>query len=132
MKTFIVCVIIPDNFTFVEICLCLSCLFLIVFCEISCLPYCWCGYNYNEISFHFPHVILAELCCAAQIKGTWGVGKSCLCNRFVREEADDYYPDHTSILSQSDFGGRVVNNDHFLYWGEVVKQVLNVCADLFC
>ncbi|CAK8692908.1 unnamed protein product [Clavelina lepadiformis] len=57
-----------------------------------------------------------------QIKGTSGVGKSCLCNRFVREEADAYYPDHTSVLSQSDFGGRVVNNDHFLYWGEVTKQ----------
>jgi len=22
---------------------------------------------------------------------------------------------------QSDFSGRVVNNDHFLYWGDVVK-----------
>ena len=58
-----------------------------------------------------------------KVKGTSGVGKSCLCNRFVREDADDYYPDHTSVLSQSDFGGRVVNNDHFLYWGEVSKQV---------
>nr|CAB3222851.1 rho GTPase-activating protein 35 [Phallusia mammillata] len=57
-----------------------------------------------------------------QYKGSCGVGKSCLCNRFVREQADNYYLDHTSVLSQSDFGGRVVNNDHFLYWGEVNKQ----------
>ncbi|KAJ0004384.1 hypothetical protein NQD34_010598 [Periophthalmus magnuspinnatus] len=52
-------------------------------------------------------------------KGQCGVGKSCLCNRFVRPSADDFYLDHTSVLSTSDFGGRVVNNDHFLFWGEV-------------
>ncbi|XP_041729229.1 rho GTPase-activating protein 35 [Coregonus clupeaformis] len=51
-------------------------------------------------------------------KGQCGVGKSCLCNRFVRPSADDFYLDHTSVLSTSDFGGRVVNNDHFLFWGE--------------
>ena len=22
---------------------------------------------------------------------------------------------------QSDFSGRVVNNDHFLYWGDIIK-----------
>ncbi|XP_064634058.1 rho GTPase-activating protein 190-like isoform X4 [Lineus longissimus] len=54
-------------------------------------------------------------------KGPVGVGKSCLCNRFMRPLADDYHTDHISVLSQSDFGGRVVNNDHFLYWGEVTK-----------
>ncbi|XP_036397709.1 rho GTPase-activating protein 5 [Megalops cyprinoides] len=52
-------------------------------------------------------------------KGNCGVGKSCLCNRYVRPKADDYYSEHTSVLSTIDFGGRVVNNDHFLYWGEV-------------
>ncbi|KAL4613054.1 rho GTPase-activating protein 5 [Arapaima gigas] len=52
-------------------------------------------------------------------KGNCGVGKSCLCNRYVRPKADDYYMEHTSVLSTIDFGGRVVNNDHFLYWGEV-------------
>ncbi|XP_028839327.1 rho GTPase-activating protein 35 [Denticeps clupeoides] len=52
-------------------------------------------------------------------KGQCGVGKSCLCNRFVRPSADDFHLDHTSVLSTSDFGGRVVNNDHFLFWGEV-------------
>uniref|UniRef100_UPI00398E596B rho GTPase-activating protein 5 isoform X1 n=1 Tax=Pristiophorus japonicus TaxID=55135 RepID=UPI00398E596B len=52
-------------------------------------------------------------------KGTSGVGKSCLCNRYVHSKADDYYPEHTSVLSTIDFGGRVVNNDHFLFWGDV-------------
>ncbi|KAL0810130.1 hypothetical protein ABMA28_010927 [Loxostege sticticalis] len=55
-------------------------------------------------------------------KGQLGVGKSCLCNRFVRTHADDYNVDHISVLSQSDFSGRVVNNDHFLYWGSVQKD----------
>lgn len=54
-------------------------------------------------------------------KGSMGTGKSCLCNRFVRPFADDYHTDHISVLSQSDFNGRVVNNDHWLYWGEVSK-----------
>nr|XP_014343897.1 PREDICTED: rho GTPase-activating protein 35 isoform X2 [Latimeria chalumnae] len=56
-------------------------------------------------------------------KGQCGVGKSCVCNRFVRPSADDFYLDHTSVLSTSDFGGRVVNNDHFLYWGEVTRPL---------
>ncbi|XP_075218370.1 rho GTPase-activating protein 190 isoform X2 [Lycorma delicatula] len=55
-------------------------------------------------------------------KGAVGVGKSCLCNRFMRSLADDYSVDHISVLSQTDFSGRVVNNDHFLYWGEVSKS----------
>ena len=77
-----------------------------------------------------------------------GIGKSCLCNRFVAPLADDFHIDHISVLSQvsrvrtgaspsaktlvsvtlikhftfqSDFSGRVVNNDHFLYWGDIVK-----------
>ncbi|XP_069500678.1 rho GTPase-activating protein 35 isoform X2 [Ambystoma mexicanum] len=56
-------------------------------------------------------------------KGQCGIGKSCLCNRFVRPSADNFYLDHTSVLSTSDFGGRVVNNDHFLFWGEVVRSL---------
>lgn len=56
-------------------------------------------------------------------KGPTGVGKSCLCNRFVRPRADDYHTDHISVLSQTDFGGRVVNNDHFLYWGEARRPL---------
>lgn len=33
-------------------------------------------------------------------KGHAGVGKSCLCNRFMRSLADDYNVDHISVLSQ--------------------------------
>ncbi|XP_037919567.1 rho GTPase-activating protein 190 isoform X4 [Hermetia illucens] len=55
-------------------------------------------------------------------KGQMGVGKSCLCNRFIRPLTDDYFIDHISVLSQTDFSGRVVNNDHFLYWGEVKRN----------
>lgn len=33
-------------------------------------------------------------------KGAVGVGKSCLCNRFMRFLADDYNVDHISVLSQ--------------------------------
>lgn len=47
-----------------------------------------------------------------------GAGKSCLCNRFVRPKRDDLCLNHTSLLNHSDFGSSVVNNDHFLYWGE--------------
>ncbi|CAB3372513.1 Hypothetical predicted protein [Cloeon dipterum] len=54
-------------------------------------------------------------------KGHSGVGKSCLCNRFVRSDADEYNVEHISVLSQMDFSSRVINNDHFLYWGEVLK-----------
>lgn len=68
------------------------------------------------------NVAVVGLSGSEQVKGSCGVGKSCLCNRFVREEADNYFPDHTSVLSQSDFSGRIVNNDHFLYWGEVIKN----------
>ncbi|XP_032821017.1 rho GTPase-activating protein 5-like [Petromyzon marinus] len=54
-------------------------------------------------------------------KGSCGVGKSCLSNRFIRPKADDYHTEHTSILSQIDFSGRVVNNDHYLYWGRTTR-----------
>lgn len=33
-------------------------------------------------------------------KGVTGVGKSCLCNRFIRPQADNYHVDHISVLSQ--------------------------------
>ena len=55
--------------------------------------------------------------------GSVGVGKSCFCNRFVRPQQDDYETNHISLLSQTDFGGRVVNNDHFLYWGDATKTL---------
>lgn len=36
-------------------------------------------------------------------KGQIGVGKSCICNRFVRPQTDDYCIDHISVLSQVSF-----------------------------
>ncbi|XP_033638413.1 rho GTPase-activating protein 5-like isoform X3 [Asterias rubens] len=69
------------------------------------------------------HIAVVGLSGDERTKGSVGVGKSCLCNRFVRPHADDFYKDHISIISQIDFSGRVINNDHFLYWGEVNKQL---------
>ena len=36
-------------------------------------------------------------------KGQLGVGKSCLCNRFIKSLADDYHVEHISVLSQVSF-----------------------------
>ena len=52
-----------------------------------------------------------------------GAGKSVLCNRFVRPKRDDLCLNHSSIMTNSDFGSSVVNNDHFLYWGEKVAAL---------
>ncbi|XP_008482595.1 rho GTPase-activating protein 190 [Diaphorina citri] len=72
-------------------------------------------------STKFFNVSVVGLSGTEKEKGAVGIGKSCLCNRFIRNIADDYNVDHISVLSQSDFSGRVVNNDHFLYWGETTK-----------
>lgn len=42
-------------------------------------------------------------------KGQLGVGKSCLCNRFVRTDADDYNVDHISVLSQVSYNNVNLN-----------------------
>eukprot|EP00080_Pristionchus_pacificus_P010918 PDM70938.1 rga-5 [Pristionchus pacificus] len=58
-----------------------------------------------------------------RVKGSLGVGKSLLCNRFVRGHHDDFFLDHSSTLSQTDFSGSpVINNDHWLYWGERILE----------
>ena len=49
-----------------------------------------------------------------------GAGKSYLCNRFVRPKKDDLKLNHPSVLNHSEFGTNVINNTHFLYWGEKV------------
>lgn len=68
------------------------------------------------------HVSVIGLSGLDHEKNLYGVGKSCLCNRFVRPLADEYILEHSSVYSSSDFAGRVINNDHYLYWGSVVKQ----------
>lgn len=51
-----------------------------------------------------------------------GVGKSCLCYRFVYPRLDDYVDDHQSLLALHEFQSNVINNNHFLYWGSVIKH----------
>lgn len=60
-----------------------------------------------------------------QEKRLFGVGKSCFCNRLVRLGEDDYYQNHASIFSTSDFVGSVLNSDHFLYWGTAERTLEN-------
>ena len=48
---------------------------------------------------------------------TNGVGKSCLCCRFIHPGVDDYVPDHPSLLALHEFESGVVCTDSFLYWG---------------
>lgn len=51
-----------------------------------------------------------------------GVGKSCLCYRFVHPGFDDYVDNHQSILALHEFESQAINRDHFLYWGSVFKH----------
>lgn len=51
-----------------------------------------------------------------------GVGKSSLCNRFVRPEA--YSETHDSIVSKEEWReGPVTNGDHFIYWGAATRHL---------
>ena len=51
-----------------------------------------------------------------------GVGKSSLCNRFVRPEA--YSERHASVVSEGEWlNGAVFNGDHFIYWGAANKNL---------
>ena len=51
-----------------------------------------------------------------------GVGKSCLCNRFVRP--DSFTTEHSSRLSPEEWTDNpVYNGDHFLYWGAATRRL---------
>ncbi|CAO4372767.1 unnamed protein product [Caenorhabditis nigoni] len=64
------------------------------------------------------NVIVVGVSGSETVKGPSGVGKSLLCNRFVRPAADEFHREHSSVLSQIDFcGSPVINKDHWLYWG---------------
>lgn len=52
-----------------------------------------------------------------------GAGKSCLCNRLIQSTHDKLHSDHTSVLNLSEFGSNIINNTHFLYWGEKVTAL---------
>ncbi|KII63388.1 Rho GTPase-activating protein 190 [Thelohanellus kitauei] len=47
------------------------------------------------------------------------VGKSLLCNRFIRPAFDDFVIEHDSIYEHTHIYGPVINKDNFLYWGTV-------------
>ena len=52
-----------------------------------------------------------------------GVGKSCLCNRFVRPEAYSE-TEHNSIMDEEKWmKNSVFNGDHFIYWGAANKHL---------
>ena len=52
-----------------------------------------------------------------------GVGKSCLCNRFVRPEAYSE-TEHSSIMDEDSWlSNSVFNGDHFVYWGAANKHL---------
>ncbi|KAI1726314.1 rhoGAP domain-containing protein [Ditylenchus destructor] len=68
---------------------------------------------------HVNTLAIIGLSGADTVKGAAGVGKSTLCNRLVRPHFCDFNIEHCSYLSQADFAcSRVINNDHWLYWGE--------------
>ena len=46
-----------------------------------------------------------------------GIGKSCLCYRFVHPGYDDYVAEHPSLLALHEFESPVINSVHFVYWG---------------
>ena len=48
-----------------------------------------------------------------------GVGKSCICNRFIHPE--NYCEEHSSEISAEDWEGSVVCSEHFIYWGAATK-----------
>ena len=55
--------------------------------------------------------------------GSEGVGKSCLCNRFVRPEAYSE-SEHSSVMDQETWvSNGVFNGDHFIYWGAANKHL---------
>lgn len=53
-------------------------------------------------------------------KGQTGVGKSLLCNRLVRPHYNDFVTQHITNLSQADFCSPVINQEHWLYFGDVM------------
>lgn len=51
-----------------------------------------------------------------------GIGKSCLCFRFMHPGHDEYISDHPSLLALHEFESPAINNVHFLYWGSTIKS----------
>ena len=51
-----------------------------------------------------------------------GIGKSCLCCRFIHPAVDDYIADHPSLLALHEFESHVVATEPFLYWGNRIME----------
>ena len=66
-------------------------------------------------------VRVAVVGCPTSVLGdnSTGVGKSCLCNRFLQHEG--YSEEHPSRVTVQEWEGSVINEDHFLYWGATTK-----------
>lgn len=54
-----------------------------------------------------------------------GIGKSCLCNRFVRSEAysEEHQQDCSEVSQDEWTKNPVLNGDHFIYWGAANKHL---------
>jgi GTPase SAR1 family protein len=52
-----------------------------------------------------------------------GIGKSCLCCRFIHPDFEDYTDQHESLLALHEFTDPVINNVHFLYWGTIDRNL---------
>ena len=52
-----------------------------------------------------------------------GIGKSCLCCRFIHPDFEDYTDQHDSLLALHEFTDPVINNVHFLYWGSIDRNL---------
>ena len=72
---------------------------------------------------HSVNVCIVGLSGNENVKGVEGVGKSCLCSRFLAKEYDGYRRDHVSNISISDWHSSVVNKSHWLYWGSCQKRI---------
>lgn len=76
---------------------------------------------------HTFHICLVGLSGNENVKGIKGIGKSCLCSRFLAgNKYDDYRRDHISYISLSDWHSSVINQNHWLYWGSCVKRIDNM------
>ena len=98
--------------------------------------YCFCLPEDGERERHSCTYSDMASCClavlglsSAEIPGegpVQGVGKSCLCSRFVRPRMDEWQEngrDHSVLVSQEEFLGPEINRDHFLLFGETKRGI---------
>lgn len=76
------------------------------------------------------NIAIVGLSGAESLKGIHGVGKSCLCSRFMASREDDYRSNHISYISTSDWHSAAINRCHWLYWGTCTKKPLGADTEL--